>query len=607
MLRPSVTGGGDSAFLSQLLDLPVDLPLAVRSSALLPPSFGADQPPAVLVLLLVALLLAIVVIAFRLRLLDLRRRGRQLEDLVASRTRDLERKVEELEQIQSEAEAARHKLDSAEERLEELRRGPSPETPHLHQWLQPIGRELATTLDLRWLDLWAFRDGRLVPMGNAPPLGAAPDLERLRRAVAESRWEKEGNRTIVPVLGLSNRLTGALALGGAHPEWQPEERRLVEDFARHVGSVLEMQRTRRRLHELETARTSTRRELLASGHGILRVCPRCENCFDEHQATCPQDGVELAPQRRMLPYRIGGRYRLTRVLARGAVGTVFVATDEQLHRNVAVKILNQQHFRSEQSRIRFEKECLAVARIRHRGVVTLYDSGLLPDSSPFLVMELLDGVDLGRMMSQWGPGRPDQVARLVRQGGSALEAAHLGGLIHRDIKPQNLFLAWREKGFRTKILDFGLAKNYRDEGSMTQSGLVVGTPTYMSPEQIRELPLGPRSDLYSFATVCYYALTGQRTVEATEVVDIFSEVVDRIPPPVSHYLPGTPAVVDAAFAAALAKDPDDRPASAKGWSAISRSIAEIPGRGPGWSPDEIPKVVARRRARDPELPPTLVG
>jgi tRNA A-37 threonylcarbamoyl transferase component Bud32 len=542
-----------------------------------------------------------------LRLAALRQRALTLESEVAERTRSLETQQARLQRSQEQAAEARARLSSAQGRIADLLRGAPQAENSLRDWLQPIGREIVTALDLKSIDLWQCVDGRLVPLGDSSPIGPPPDAADMNRALAELRWVYEANHTLVPIGGFNGHLVGTVSLGGLHTDWHPEERHLVADFARHAGSILEIRNTRQRLARLESQRSATRQELVRAGQGVLRLCPRCSRCFDEDTAQCPNDGVDLPTPRRLLPYRVGSRYRLTRLLARGAVGTIFVARDEQLHRNVAVKILNQAHFRSDQARTRFDKECLAVAKIRHRGVVTLYDNGVLPDGSPFLVMELLDGADLATMIGACGPGRPDQVARLIRQGASALEAAHLAGLIHRDIKPQNIFLASQEHGFHTKILDFGLAKNLADDGDMTQSGLVVGTPAYMSPEQIREQPLGPQSDIYSLAAVCYYALTGQCTVEATEVVDIFSEVVHRRPPRISELLPGTPPEVDDAFCSALSKNPADRPSSAIEWSRIHTTVASMPSQYSGWFLDQAPESTTRRLGRDFDLPPTLVG
>ncbi|MCA9638934.1 MAG: serine/threonine protein kinase, partial [Myxococcales bacterium] len=186
------------------------------------------------------------------------------------------------------------------------------------------------------------------------------------------------------------------------------------------------------------------------------------------------------------------------------------------------------YFRDVNVRLRFRQEARAIARISHPGVIALYDTGELPDGSAFLVMEKLVGLDLADMIDHYGPGTPAQVAALMRQAGAALAAAHRADLVHRDIKPENIFLVDGTGGFLVKILDFGLAKSMSLETTnLTQTGVVMGTPVYMSPEQIQGKDLDARSDLYSFASVCYEALTGRRVVESEEFAKVCAEVLHR--------------------------------------------------------------------------------
>ena len=167
--------------------------------------------------------------------------------------------------------------------------------------------------------------------------------------------------------------------------------------------------------------------------------------------------------------------------------------------------------------------------------MAVYDAGALPGGSHYLVMERLSGHDLARTICAYGPGRFTQVAALVEQGSLALAAAHREGLLHRDIKPSNVFLTASEHsdGFRVKIVDFGIAQvALATDGG--QPGSLVGTPAYMSPEQIQGEVLDARSDIYLFAAVCYEALTGRRTVGTIERLnDLLLEVLLTTPPPAS--------------------------------------------------------------------------
>jgi len=154
---------------------------------------------------------------------------------------------------------------------------------------------------------------------------------------------------------------------------------------------------------------------------------------------------------------------------------------------------------------------------------------------------------------------------------------------HRDIKPQNLFLAEDPRGFRVKLVDFGLAKSLVETQDLTRTGMVLGTPAYMSPEQVAGGSVSPRSDLYSLAVVGYEALTGQRLVATTSLGEAFSQILHLPAPPPSTLRPGLPQAVDAAFASALAKDPAQRPRDVEAWAEGFAPLLEtIEAREPGW-------------------------
>src|SRR5262249_43812900 len=145
----------------------------------------------------------------------------------------------------------------------------------------------------------------------------------------------------------------------------------------------------------------------------------------------------------------------------------------------------------------------------------------------FLVMELLHGASLAEVLACFGPGRPEQVADMLRQMGSALQALHRLGLVHRDVKPENIFLCPRpdKTGTYAKLLDFGIAKQVRSAERLTRTGQLMGTPHYMSPEQVRGQLLDERSDVYSLACVAYEALSGQRLVSAAELAQVFQQIL----------------------------------------------------------------------------------
>jgi len=329
----------------------------------------------------------------------------------------------------------------------------------------------------------------------------------------------------------------------------------------------------------------------------LQLCPTCGRCFGAEARTCPQDGAVLESPR-LIPRRIQDRYELRRALGEGGMGLVFEARDLRLDREVAVKLIKPELYNIPEIRGRFQQEALALARIQHPGVIAIYDSGELEDGSAFLVMELLKGQNLGELLRRYGAGTPRQVARLMRQGAAALGAAHRAGLLHRDIKPENFFLIPGEEGFQTKLLDFGLAKPFGAEDGLTRTGMVVGTPNYMSPDQLKGLTLDARSDLYAFAAVSFEALTGHRLVQPTALADVFLAISQGAFPPPSRYVPGLPDLVDMAFKVALATDRENRPTDVEAWvTAFSDALARFDGERAGW-PDLLAGKEGGRRATD---------
>jgi len=247
------------------------------------------------------------------------------------------------------------------------------------------------------------------------------------------------------------------------------------------------------------------------------------------------------------------------------MGTVFQAHDERLKRDVAMKLLRADKFNHGPVRARFEQEARTVARVDHPGVVAVYDSGEVEEGSLFIAMEWLNGRDLGATLKRAGPGTPAEVAALLRQGAAALGAAHAAGLVHRDIKPENIFLVTAQDRLKIKIVDFGIAKDISEDINLTATGALVGTPMYMSPEQILGRQVDARSDLYSFAAVAYLALTGRRVTLGDSFGAVLFDIVQGSPPPVSTLVQDIPSEVDRAFEWAFAKAPAARPASVVEW------------------------------------------
>ncbi len=471
------------------------------------------------------------------------------------------------------------RLEEAQDRVARLVDSTPQAFESLAAWSRPVAAELARSIGSSAIGIWQLEGGQLVPLGQET--GRPPSDAELRELSAGRAIVDAEDATIVAVHGLSGELCGSLVLAGTRA-LSDAERRLVSTFSRQLGGSLEMQRVRRQLWAAEARRASSLKELHDQGVATVQICPTCGTCYDHTVPVCLRDASQLDSSR-LLPYLLLDRYRFIRQLGEGGMGTVYLAHDEKLGRDVALKVIRPDHFNNPEMRSRFEREARAVAKIQHPGVIALYDSGELEDGSAFLVMEYLTGRDLAQLVADFGPGRPTQVGALLRQGAAALDAAHRAGIIHRDIKPENIFLVDDGGGLAVKIFDFGLSRPITFDRSVTQFGLVVGTPGYMSPEQASGRPIDARSDLYSFAVVAFEALTARRAVAGDDVPTVMANVLRDEPPSLSQLVPGFSRELDRAFARAFAKDPAARPVSVGAWvdSFVDR-LEALPALCPGW-------------------------
>ena len=256
---------------------------------------------------------------------------------------------------------------------------------------------------------------------------------------------------------------------------------------------------------------------------------------------------------------IAGRYRLLEPLGRGALSSVWLADDEELERRVAVKTLAPAA-----DPARFEREARAVAMLSHPNICALLDYGKDGGLS-FMVLEHLPG---GSLEETLAPGRPlpDDEARQISRGVAAgLAHAHERGLVHRDLKPANVLF---DSGGRPKIADFGIARMV-DTHALTEVGTVLGTASYISPEQAAGTPAGPASDVYSFGVILFRMLTGRLPFTSRNAMELVRMHRDDIPPAIATLRPDAPPVLVAVATAALAKDPAHRPADG---SALVREL-----------------------------------
>ncbi len=251
-----------------------------------------------------------------------------------------------------------------------------------------------------------------------------------------------------------------------------------------------------------------------------------------------------------------GRYRIVRKLGAGGMADVYLAEDQELGRRVAIKILNGRHANDDQFIERFRREAKNAAALNHPNIVSIYDRGEAEDTY-YIAMEYLDGRTVKELIVGHGPAPVNVAIEYGRQILSALRFAHRHGIVHRDIKPHNVLV---DREGRVKVTDFGIAR--AGTSQMTETGSIVGTAQYLSPEQARGGEVDQRSDLYSLGVVLYELLTGQTPFDGDTPVEIAMKHLSNAPQPPSALRPDVPHDLDMVVLRALAKDPEDRYQSA---------------------------------------------
>ena len=330
-----------------------------------------------------------------------------------------------------------------------------------------------------------------------------------------------------------------------------------------------------------------------------QVCPRCRHRLPSvagatatplgHVPRCPHDGYALIPAARLaeadgdpfLGVTVAGRFVITGRVGAGSMGTVYRARQEAVGRDVAVKILRADRAFDAQAKARFSREARAMSLLTSPHTVTVFDFGEIPEpqvdelaeggTSLYLAMEMLEGESLGDRLKRLRRIEVVEAVRIAREALLSLEEAHEKGVIHRDLKPDNLFLvraSGADKPEICKVLDFGIAKIQSDlpvlDALETQAGTVFGTPRYMSPEQAQGRPLDARSDLYSLGVLLYQMLVGHAPFVDEDAVVVMARHIKTTPvaPTVAAPDAGISEALSRVVMRALAKDPDDRPASA---------------------------------------------
>jgi serine/threonine-protein kinase len=253
---------------------------------------------------------------------------------------------------------------------------------------------------------------------------------------------------------------------------------------------------------------------------------------------------------------------LLRPIGEGGMGKVWIAQHKALETEVVVKFLaaaGLDREDREDAEARFKREAAAAAAVKSPHVVQVFDHGTTPGGLRYIVMEHLEGRDLAAHIAAKGPMAPRDVAAVVSQVAKALSKAHSAGVIHRDVKPENIFLCDGEAGeMFVKVLDFGVAKRERELTAKTTTGQIIGTPFYMSPEQLlAERPVDARTDIWALGIVVYEALTGKRPYQGATIGALALAIHHAAPKP-SELVPTLPPALDDWFARACARDPDQR-------------------------------------------------
>lgn len=305
----------------------------------------------------------------------------------------------------------------------------------------------------------------------------------------------------------------------------------------------------------------------------MKLCLVCNFQFGDEQDLCPKDLSKLVPVGKdpLIGMLIQDRYRIESLVAKGSMGVIYKATQEAIGRTVAIKVMHGYLVNDEESMKRYHKEAKAASRLNHPNITAVYDFGVLASGQPYIVMDLLTGKALADVLQQRGQLTLGQTLMVFNQVCQALAEAHARGVVHRDVKPENIVIEEMPDGknILVKVVDFGIATFAAEGedtiGKITKTGTVCGSPFYMSPEQCDAGKVDQRSDLYSLGIVLFECLTGKVPFESKDIYLVLSMQVKDPPPRLSKMrsdIEFSPEI-EMFVAKSLAKDPDARYQSAQ--------------------------------------------
>lgn len=315
--------------------------------------------------------------------------------------------------------------------------------------------------------------------------------------------------------------------------------------------------------------------------GSSRVCRSCGKRWPGDLVICPEDGTALAAAD-LAPGTMVGEYRIEGKLGEGGMASVFAAVHPIIGKKAAIKVIRPTLCADPEAVERFVEEARAVNRIGHPNIVDIFSLGVLPDGRPYLVMEWLQGESLADRLDR-GRMPVTEIIDALGELCLALDTVHGEGIIHRDLKPDNVFLVSIRGGRQiTKLIDFGIAKSaFKDDRlQRTRTGIALGTPHYVSPEQARGKNVDHRADIYSLGVMAFEALLGRRPFEGDSAMDIVMQHVTAVPPLPSSIWPGIPPALEALVLRMLDKDPENRPSLLEVAAALSELRASLPASDP---------------------------
>ena len=354
------------------------------------------------------------------------------------------------------------------------------------------------------------------------------------------------NESRLQVLLESDEDSAEFRMASEHVESCTQCQQRLLELSGHQYLLLEVRETLRCCGDTETYRSNSPSSVILSVEG---------NSDDDIGAECEPVSLDfLSPPSH--PEMLGriGRYEIERMIGSGGMGVVLKGFDTELHRVVAIKVLKPHLAHNGAARRRFAREAQSAAAVVHEHVIPIHDV-LTDGETPYLVMQFVPGQSLQTRVDERGPLDAREVLRIARQAAAGLAAAHAQGVVHRDVKPANILL--EESVERVLISDFGLARTV-DDATLTRTGIVAGTPHYMSPEQATGLPVDHRSDLFSLGSSIYFMCTGRPPFRAEHALAILNRICNDDHRPVDEVNSDVPAELADVVDRLLSKNPADR-------------------------------------------------